>query len=196
MEISSVAKRYARSLYQYAMEENAQDAVRADCVAMRQLMDSSQEFLDFVENPTIPTAVADHAVSTLFKEKSDAVTLRFLHFLISKSRLTQLRAICDAYEQYICEDLGILKVMITAAHELSDAQWVAIRQKLTAQYEKTIDAEVTVDPSLIGGFRIQVGDHIRDFSMVTKLDQFEQGVINAKHRHTLRREFIVKREHS
>jgi F-type H+-transporting ATPase subunit delta len=196
VEISSVAKRYARSLHAYAVEENAKDAVRADCVAIRQLMDRSQEFSNFVANPTLPPDVADRAVSALFKEKSDAVTLRFLRFLISKSRLTQLRGICDAYEQYSCEEQGVIKVKITAAHELSDTQLAAMTQKLHARYNKTIDAEVKVDPSLIGGFKIQVGDHIRDLSMVSKLDQFEQGVINAKHRHTLRREFLVKREPS
>ena len=178
MEISSVAKRYAQALCDYAVEGNAKDAVRADCAAIRQLINSSKEFSDYVENPTLPPDVAERAIEALFKEQANAATVVFLRFLISKGRLNQLRAICDQYEQQICTDLGILKVKITAAHDLTDAQLAAMKQKLSARYEKEIDAEVDVDQSLIGGFKIQVGDHIRDFSIVTKLDHFEEHVIN------------------
>jgi F-type H+-transporting ATPase subunit delta len=87
------------------------------------------------------------------------------------------------YEQQVCEELGILKVQITAAHALTDAQLTAMKQKLHDRYQKQIDADVSVDPSLIGGFKIKVGDLIRDFSIVTQLDQFEKSVINAKHEH-------------
>ena len=179
MEISSVAKRYAQALYDFAGEGKAKDAVRADCMEIQRLLEQSGDFADFVANPTIPSEVADQAIESLFKGKLNEVTLLFLRFLSSKGRLNQLRGICELYEEHICEDLGILKVQITAAHALSDAQQTAVREKLTAQYEKQIEADLAVDPSLIGGFKIQVGDHIRDFSLLTKLEQFEQRVIDA-----------------
>jgi F-type H+-transporting ATPase subunit delta len=179
MEISSVAKRYAKALYDFAVEGNAKDAVRSDCLETLQLLEQSTDFTRFVENPTLAMALADQTLETLFKDTFHEVTLLFLHFLSSKSRLNQLRAICEVYEEHICEDLGILKVSITAAHDLSDAQLDAISQKLSVQYKKEIEAEVVIDPSLMGGFKIQIGDHIRDFSLVTKLDQFEKRVINA-----------------
>jgi F-type H+-transporting ATPase subunit delta len=179
MKISSVAKRYAQALYDYAVEGDAKDAVRSDCVAIRHLIDSAKGFSDFVEDPTVPQEAASKTVELLFKDKAHAVTLRFLEFLISKGRLNELQSICDAFEQHICEDLGILKVKITAAHELTDDQLTAMKQKLSDRYSKQIDAAVEVDAALIGGFKIQVKDYIQDFSIVTKLDQFKQKVINA-----------------
>ncbi len=179
MEISSVAKRYAQALYDFSAEGNATDAVRADCTAIRQLIDSSKDFSAFIENPTIPPETADQTVVALFEKKAHAVSLRFLRFLVTKGRLNELRGICDAFEQHICEDLGILKVKITAAHELSDTQLTVMKEKLSTRYSKQIDAAVKVDPSLIGGFIIQVGDYIQDFSIVTKLDHFEEQVIRA-----------------
>jgi F-type H+-transporting ATPase subunit delta len=179
MVISSVAKRYAQALYEFAVEGNARDNVRADCIALRQLLDQSAAFREFAENPVIPPDVADETVRKLVAGKVDAVTLQFLRFLITKGRLDQLRAICDLYEEHICEELGVLKVGITAAHELSDAQLHAISQKLGSRYKKEIKAEVKVDPALIGGFRIKVGDRIQDFSLRTKLEKFEKQVIDA-----------------
>ncbi len=179
MENSTVAKRYALALYDLTVEQGATAAVREDLAAIRALIGNTPDFSGFIDNPTIAPEDEEQTLSTLYKEQAHALTLQFLLFLASKSRLNQLRAICDVYEQYICEDLDILKVRITAAHKLSDVQRNAIKQKLKAQYEKTIDAEVDIDASLIGGFKIQVGDHIRDYSIATKLEQFEQCVIGA-----------------
>ncbi|MDF7798689.1 ATP synthase F1 subunit delta [Pontiellaceae bacterium B1224] len=183
MAITSVSRRYGAALYDFAAEQDECNAVRKDCAAIRTLFTDSVEFATFVSDPTVPLPEAEQTVVALFEGKARPATLLFLRFLVSKRRLDQLSAVCEVYEQMICEELGILKVQVTAAHELTDTQLTAMKQKLHDRYQKDIDAEVTVEPALIGGFKIKVGDHIRDFSMATKLDQFEQSVINAKHEH-------------
>lgn len=179
MDIPAVARRYAEALYDLAVEEDVADAVRVDLAAIRAMTGKSSDFADFLGNPTIAPDTVDRTVTALFKNRAHPVTMRFLQFLASKGRLNQLRAVCDAYEQHICEDLGILKVVITAAHDLSTEQLSSMKQCLQVRYKKQIEAEVEVDPSLIGGFKVQVGDRIRDFSIFTKLEQFEKRVLNA-----------------
>ena len=179
MEITSVSRRYAGALFDFAGEQDVRDTVRTDCAALRALYDASSEFAAFVRNPTIAPEEAEQMLNTLFKGKAHSTTLKFMQFLVSKKRLDQLRPICSVYEELICEEMDIIKVKITAAHELTDTQLSSMKQKLHDRYRKQIEADVKVDPSLIGGFKIKVGDHIRDFSLATKLDQFEQAVINA-----------------
>ena len=181
MEVTSVSRRYAGALYDIAGEQGSRDAVRSDCTAIRELYDSSTEFADFVLIQPYLRREANKALDSLFGKQAHASTLQFLKFLVSKKRLDQLRPICEVYEQLICEELDIIKVEVTAAHELSIAQLETMKLKLEARYNKKIEAEVEVDPALIGGFKIKVGDHIRDFSIVSQLDRFEQSVINAKH---------------
>lgn len=183
MEITSVSKRYGAALYDFAVEQDARDIVRADCAAIRKLSADSSEFADFMADPTIPLDEAEKTMVALFEAQAHPATMQFLRFLVSKKRMDQLPAVCDVYEQLVCDKLGILKVKVTAAHKLTSAQLMAMTQKLHDRYNKQIDADVQVEPALIGGFKIQVGDHIRDFSMTTKLDQFEQSVINAQHEH-------------
>ncbi|MDF7823156.1 ATP synthase F1 subunit delta [Pontiellaceae bacterium B12227] len=183
MEITSVSRRYGGALYDFAREQDARDAVRADCTAILKLYESSSEFAGFVDDPTIPLNEAEKTLIALLEAQANPALLQFLRFLVSKRRLDQLPAVCKVYEQQICEELGILKVKVSAAHVLSDTQLTAMKEKLQARYNKQIDADVEVDPALIGGLKIQVGDHIRDFSLATKLDRFEQSVINAKHEH-------------
>jgi len=183
MEITSVSRRYGTALYEFSLEQDARDAVRADCLAIGRLFAESREFSGFVLDPTIPLPEAEKALVSLFEGQADPVTLRFLRFLVSRRRLDQLPAVCAVFEERTCEDLGILKVNITAANALNQDQLAAMTQKLHDRYQKQIDAEIRVEPSLIGGFKIQVGDHIQDFTLLTQLDHFEQSVINAKHEH-------------
>ena len=183
MDIPAVARRYAQALYDLSVEEGVTDGVRSDLASIRRMIGTIPEFAEVLGNPTIPPAVADRMMVSLFGDQAHPATVRFIRFMASKGRLDQLQAVCEAYEQRICEDLGILKVRITAAHELSDAQLSAMKEKLGARHGKTVEAEVSVDASLIGGFRIQAGDRIQDYSLLNKLNQFEQSVINARHEH-------------
>ncbi|MDZ8118636.1 ATP synthase F1 subunit delta [Pontiella agarivorans] len=179
MQVTSVSRRYASALFDFAEEQHAKSEVRADCAAMAALFDESPDFSDFVLNPTIPPADAEQMLVNLFDAKAHPVTLQFLRFLVSRNRLAELRAVCEIFEEMTCDEQEIIKVNITAAHELTEQQLNALLVKLREQYQKEIEAEVDVDRSLIGGFKIKVGDHIRDFSLLSKLDQFEQSVIRA-----------------
>jgi F-type H+-transporting ATPase subunit delta len=183
MDIPVVARRYAQALYDLSVEEEVTDDVRSDLVTIRQMIGTLPEFAEVLNNPTIPPVEAERMMESLFGDQAHPATMRFIRFLAARGRLKQLRAVCDAYEQRICEDLGILKVRITAAHKLTDGQLSAMKEKLGSRHGKTIETEVTVDTSLISGFKVQAGDRISDFSLVNKLNQFEQGVINARHEH-------------
>ena len=134
---------------------------------------------DDVEYVSIILVEAGEKSTALITDESHPATLRFIRFLVSRGRLDQLGGVCAVLEQRICEDAGILKVKITSAHELTDAQLDAMKEKLGTRHGQQIEAEVQVDAALIGGFKIQIGDTIQDFSIATKLEQFEQQVINA-----------------
>lgn len=179
MDIPAVARRYAEALYDHAVAEEVAEIVRSDLAAIRALSGNIPDFKAFLENPTITPVTADRTVSALFMGRAHPVTMRFIRFIASKGRLNHLTAVCEAYEQRICDDLGILKVEITAAHDLSADQLSSMKQRLQARYQKQIEATVEVDASLIGGFKVRAGDHIRDFSIFTKLEQFEKRVLNA-----------------
>ncbi|WP_372796267.1 ATP synthase F1 subunit delta [Pontiella sp.] len=179
MDVTAVSRRYANALFDFAGEQQARDAVRKDCAAIAALYDASEDFALFVLNPTVPPAEAEQMLTALFEARAHPATLQFLRFLVSRNRLAELRAVCEVFEELSCEELAIIKVRITAAHELTGEQLEAMKARLQAQYQKQIEAEVEVDRSLIGGFKIKVGDHIRDFSLLSKLDQFEQSVIRA-----------------
>ncbi|MFT5121863.1 MAG: F-type H+-transporting ATPase subunit delta [Candidatus Omnitrophota bacterium] len=179
METSAAAERYARALFDQAQEEHALASIREDMLALTGLIRDNADFAAFVADPTIPEGKRADSLDALFAGKAHPMTLRFLKLLNMKGRFGELAVVGQVFENMVCDQLGILKVKITAAHDLSLEQLDKLKAKLGARHGKEIQAEVETDPSLVGGFKIQVGDHISDHSIATKLDKFKQRVINA-----------------
>ena len=107
------------------------------------------------------------------------MTLQFLFFLNGHDRLNILKEIGLEFEKLYFEYKEILKVKIISARELKKEQLETIAQRLNSRFKKNIRYDVGIDPRLIGGFKIQVGDSIYDFSIQNQLDKFEQRILSS-----------------
>ena len=177
--MSLVAKRYSPALVDAAREEGVLDAVLADVGKLRELISTSPEFVAFLEHPLIPVEKQEETLVALFEGKLQPVTLHFLRLLAQKERLGDLSDILVAFEAAMDEENGILNVRVTAAEKLLARQETDLQDKLSKRTGKTIRLHSGVDESLIGGFLVQIGDGIEDYSLAAKLATFKRNVINA-----------------
>ena len=74
---------------------------------------------------------------------------------------------------------NVERISITSAFPMADEQVTAIKERLQQKLSKSIIAEVKVEPGLIGGFKVKVGDQVYDLSVVTQLDKIKQSVVKA-----------------
>ena len=176
--MSKAAKRYARAFFQLASDQEELDATRQDMLILKDLSSGSTEFQQFIKNPVLPADQQKKVLQSLF-EAAHPSTLRFLQFLVDKKRLGDMMSICEFYEQFYCAKNNILKVTITSASPLDEEQLAAIRERLESRFEKTIEAISILDPLLLGGFRVKVGDTIHDYSIQAQLQRLREQLINA-----------------
>ncbi|MCC5846741.1 MAG: ATP synthase F1 subunit delta [Verrucomicrobia bacterium] len=177
--MSAVAKRYTPALFSAAREADALDRVYEDAQALSALLDSSPEFASFLSHPLIPAVKRDEVLTALFKGKLHEVTLVFLRLLARKERLRDLPDILLEIERSMDEERGIVNVSLRSAEKFLAKQETDLNQKLADRLGKSIRLHSEVDESLIGGFLIQMGDRIEDYSLAAKLKTFKQNVINA-----------------
>jgi F-type H+-transporting ATPase subunit delta len=164
------ARRYARALFELADEQQIVEKVRDDLVALA----------DLLARPLEQTALSRlHALSAedrktlfqaLFEGRLEPLTLRFLVFLVDKGRNNLAREIIDAFLNLYNERKGILAVRVVAAHPLETAQVESITRRLKSRWQKEVQATVQVDPELLGGFQIRVGDQVHDYTLQHQLD--------------------------
>jgi F-type H+-transporting ATPase subunit delta len=179
MQAASVAIRYAKALFGLARDREVLDPVYADLRDLERLLRDCPDFARFTADPRIPPAPRAAALDALFRDRAHPLTLRFLSFLDSKDRLGHLPGICRHFAALFHLHRGILEVRITSATPLTPEQVSAIETRLHARFGKQIQSTLHLDPALLGGFKIQVGDTIHDSSIATQLHVLKQNLIHA-----------------
>ena len=172
------AGRYARAAFDMALEQGKLEQLREDLHELEWVIRESLDFAGFIGNYLIPAERRVKALRALIEGRVSPIAMKFLLFLESKKRLGLLAEICHTFEELYDAHEGILKVTITSTRPLSETQLEEIEHKLERKYEKKIKTGIHIDPSLIGGFRIHVGDRIEDYSLFTQLAVLKQNLIH------------------
>jgi len=173
------ATRYAKALFELARDTGKLEVVRDDLVALEALRADNPELAAALASPVLPSAARLGLLDALLEGRADGLTRRFLRFLESKRRLPRLGAIVAVYQELWREHSGILEVTLISAVPLPADQRAALEERLAKRFQRRIVAEVAVDPTLIGGFIVKVGDNILDFSIRAQLRRVEQHILSA-----------------
>lgn len=179
MSRSPVALRYARALFELALEQGRLDAVQADFEAIAALRKDRATFERIINPYTLPQENRAAFWKELLGGHADALTLRFILFLISKGRGIILADIIRAFNELCYEARGIQPVEIVSARPLPAEQLEAITARFEARLKKKLHATPRVDPSLLGGFQVRVRDTIYDFSVNHQLNQLQRSMTTA-----------------
>ena len=173
------ARPYAQALFELAREANQLDVVHDDIQSLGELTGQSDDFKSLVENPFISREKKTAVLDALLQGKSAELTLRFLRFLVSKNRLNLLEDVSEELHQMVLVERGAIEGEIRTAVGLSEDQVKEICLRLKAQFAKDILPTVKVDPELIGGFQVQIGDTVYDYSIKNQLENLRQRIISA-----------------
>ena len=171
------AKRYSKALFDLAAEQDQLDLIREDLANVEKFLKESVDLSRFLQDPLLPQEKKKSIFEMLFKDKIDALTLRFILFLIEKNRSGIISQCCIAFESLYFDFKGILQVKILAAKNLTKDQLASIKTKLKEKLNKEIETDLLLDSKLLGGFKIIIGDQVFDFSLKTQLLKIKQNII-------------------
>jgi F-type H+-transporting ATPase subunit delta len=157
-----VAKRYARALYRAAHAADVVNAVEADLNAIQSVLDHDDRFAGFLATPTIGREEKSAIVEKLFSDRVTSMTLQALRLLLQKRREGEFSLMRDEYVAIRRAEGSVLYAGIHSAMELTDDQKKRIIDKLASQSGRQVEAEFSVDPSLIGGVKIALGNDVLD----------------------------------
>jgi F-type H+-transporting ATPase subunit delta len=140
----------------------------------------------FARDPAIERFLASAAVDRArkaavlrdaFEGRSDELLVNFLHVLNEHDRLEALRAVAAVYRELYDDRSGRMKVNVTSAAPLTDEQLDRLRHQLREQFHREPILHTRVDPDLLGGLVVQVGDWVWDASVRTQIAEIREQVI-------------------
>jgi F-type H+-transporting ATPase subunit delta len=169
-----VGTRYAKSLMGLALEKGQLENVYTDMCIMHSVCTSNDDFVNMLESPLIKTDKKQAIIREIFDGKINELTMRFMMLMADKKREGYLDDIAKSFVEQYKVYKNIVTVLITSASPLSSEA----KQKLLALVQETVKGKVEleekVDTSLIGGFKIKVGDNQVDASVQRKLNDLKK----------------------
>ena len=175
MSIVKVASRYAKSLLNLAKEQNKVEEVLSDIQSFDKALEN-RDLLLLTKSPIVPLDKKRAIFDALFKSKYDNMTMMFFDIILRKGREAYLPEIADSFIAQYNTLKGISKVTVTTATPLSKESLEAVRAKLLASNvtDESIEFTTIVDPSIIGGLVIRIGDNLYDASVERKLKELKK----------------------
>ena len=178
-QTDALANVYARSLFELATDAGGTDKVLEIADELEQvcaLTANNQEIGLFFSSPIIDKVKRGEALSAIFTNKVTDLALRFLLVLNNKGRLDHLRQIEVAYAQLVQEALGRVEVNVFTPRAIDDASLKTIKRNVQEMLGKEPVLHTNVDPSMLGGVKLRIGDQLIDGSVATKLRRLSESV--------------------
>ncbi|BAH39529.1 MAG TPA: F0F1 ATP synthase subunit delta [Gemmatimonas aurantiaca] len=165
----SVARNYAEALL--VLARKADDAEGWGAL-LRQVADAINNDVNlsrFLESPRIAAEQKSVVLSKALGDKVPHLFLRFLQQLVKNRRQMLIPAIATEYETLRDAASGIVHARVTVARETGDEEAKMIAERLSKATGKTVVPHFAVDPSILGGVVVRVGDTVMDGSLRRKL---------------------------
>ena len=176
--MEEIAAVYARSLFEVAMDQDKLDDVRDQLGAFTDALAETRDLQVFFFSPYFSTAEKEDGLERVVSD-ADPVVLNFLELLIEKHRMPvifRIRAIFDALWE---EENKLLPVSITSAVELDEAVVKQLVDRIAEQTDRKVEVTSEVDPDILGGIVVQVGNSVLDASVRNRLEQLRKQVAKA-----------------
>ncbi|OIQ99088.1 ATP synthase subunit delta [mine drainage metagenome] len=167
-EISTIARPYAVAAFNLGKEQNLL-AKWSEMLGFAAAVVNDTQMQAYIQDPKVVSA---ELLATFLKVCGDRLNehgQNLIKVLVEYGRMSVLPAIAAAFEELKAQDEGVLDAQIIAAAKPSAAEVKDLVKRLEAKFGKKIEAAVSVDPELIGGIKIIVGDTVIDASVKGQL---------------------------
>jgi F-type H+-transporting ATPase subunit delta len=171
MANETLARRYALAIFDLAQERGAVPVVGSDLRTIADGIFEDEATKGFFLSPVIDRKEKERILTMAFEGKTHEVALHALLLLVRKRREALLREIVKQYAELEMQARGVEALMVTSAKQLSPDQLQALVTRLEKIYDKKFEVTQRVDPQLIGGVRITIGDRRVDGSVEGRLEE-------------------------
>ena len=177
MSQSTVAKRYAGALFQLALEQKTVAEVNADLQELVKVFETTPEILSLLATPKFSIQRKKEIVAEIFSNANPAV-VNVLQLLIDKKRVNEALNLASEFEKLAAEAQGFSTATVFSTRELTEQE----KEEISTSFGKLVGKEKlnitnVIEPSLLGGVRVQIGNYIFDNTIANKLENLKRTLV-------------------
>lgn len=171
-----VALTYSKALFEVSKENNSVDRVLKEINFIKTAFEEEPDFFELYQSPRINTAEKKNIMKKIFHEKLCSEVMNFINVLLDKKRTSSFLDISNEYIRLANQYKNIIGGTIYSAVELRDKQLKEIEEKLSSVTKQSVKLKVVVDPSIIGGLKVKIGDKVLDTTIYSKLKDLRETI--------------------
>lgn len=171
---TAAARRYAEAVFELASAEGRVEDWRRQLTELRDLM-SDPVVAAVLKNPTIAPTRREELIADAFTPEA----ANLARLLVEGDRVDEAAGILEEYENLSDDAAGRVRATVTTAVELSPDDRDRIREQLSARLGKEVRLTAAVDRRIVGGLKLQYGDHLIDASLANRLQQLRRRLADA-----------------
>jgi ATP synthase F1 delta subunit len=176
--MEEIATVYARSLFEVAREQGKLEEVREQLGQVADAVSQERSLMTFFFSPYFSTEEKKAGLHKAVTD-GDPVVVNFLELLVEKHRMPELFRIRRAFDALWREENRKLPVQITSAIELEGTVVDGIASKIAEQTGRDVQLTTTVDPDVLGGLVVRVGNTVLDASVQRRLERLRKELARA-----------------
>jgi F-type H+-transporting ATPase subunit delta len=176
--MEEIAEVYARALFEVAKENDVLDRVHDELGEFADALDESRDLQVFLFSPYFSSEEKKRGVSRIVSD-ADERTVNFLELLAERHRMPALFRIRRSFDAMWAEENQLLPVTVTSAVELDEELVNSIGERIEEQTGRRVELASKVDPDVLGGLQVRVGNMVLDATVRNRLEQLRKQVARA-----------------
>lgn len=176
--MEEIAEVYARSLFEVAKEHDVLDRVHDELGEFAAAVDEDRNLQVFLFSPYFSSLEKREGVASIVSDADERV-LNFLQLLAERHRMPALFRIKRAFDALWAEENQMLPVTVTSAVELDEGLVKEIGERIEEQTGRTVELSSQVDPDVLGGLMVRVGNMVLDGTVRNRLERLRKQVTKA-----------------
>ncbi|MBV9683428.1 MAG: ATP synthase F1 subunit delta [Solirubrobacterales bacterium] len=176
--MEEIAQVWARALFEVAKEHDLLDQVRDQLGAFTEALNENRDVMVFFFSPYFSTEEKKDGLKRAVSGV-EPVLMNFLEALIERHRMPAIFRIKARYEVLWEDERDLLPVVLTSAVELDKSVVGSIGERIGEQTKRTVELSSIVDPDILGGIVLRVGNVVLDASIRNRLEQLRKQVARA-----------------
>lgn len=178
MRALAIALKYAKGLFIAAKELNKVEEFGRELEELMQVLKANPEVLQVFQSPVYPPDIKMEILQEVVRYYKVSPELeRFLALLIERRRIQYIEEIVLMYQSLLDEELGVARGEVISAISLSEEEKRGLEEALKELLKKQVILDVRVNPEIIGGVVVKIGDYIWDGSLKRQLEKFKEIII-------------------
>jgi F-type H+-transporting ATPase subunit delta len=176
---SSAAKRYAQAVFSLGQEQGTLDAWGDDLAMLTRIV-ADDQIAVYLTNPSVAAERRIEALETSLNTNVQPEAKNLARMLIERNRTTLIPEIREMFDDQLRAERGIVVAQVTTADPLTDAERDHIGEKIEAMTGKKAELALKIDPDIIGGIIIRIGDQVIDGSVRNKLEKMRSRLMTGR----------------